>query len=203
MREAIRLHTEATGERPFGWYTGRTSEHTLKLVLADGGFLYSSDSYADDLPYWVKGPQAPHLIIPYTLDANDMRFINPQGFANSEEFFVYLRDSFDVLYSEGETRAENDVGRSALPPRRPSRPRRGADALSGLYRRLRSGLGRDAARYRAALASRASRSRCRCAGDCVRPHVVHMEQITLDDAELRRPKTFAAALGEVMELAPA
>jgi peptidoglycan/xylan/chitin deacetylase (PgdA/CDA1 family) len=102
MREAIRLHTEATGERPFGWYSGRTSEHTLKLVLADGGFLYSSDSYADDLPYWMKGPQSPHLIIPYTLDANDMRFINPQGFANSEEFFVYLRDSFDVLYSEGE-----------------------------------------------------------------------------------------------------
>ena len=102
MREAIRLHTEATGERPLGWYTGRTSGHTLKLVLADGGFLYSSDSYADDLPYWVNGPKTPHLIIPYTLDANDMRFINPQGFTNSEDFFVYLRDSFDVLYSEGE-----------------------------------------------------------------------------------------------------
>jgi len=102
MRETIRLHTEATGDRPLGWYTGRTSEHTLKLVLADGGFLYSSDSYADDLPYWVNGPKAPHLIIPYTLDANDMRFINPQGFTNSEDFFVYLRDSFDVLYSEGE-----------------------------------------------------------------------------------------------------
>ena len=102
MREAIRLHTEATGERPLGWYTGRTSAHTLKLVIADGGFLYSSDSYADDLPYWVNGPKAPHLIIPYTLDANDMRFINPQGFTNSEDFFVYLRDSFDVLYSEGE-----------------------------------------------------------------------------------------------------
>ncbi len=103
MREAIRLHTELTGERPLGWYTGRSSEHTLKLVLADGGFLYSSDSYADDLPYWVTGPEkAPHLIIPYTLDANDMRFINPQGFSNSEDFFAYLRDSFDVLYSEGE-----------------------------------------------------------------------------------------------------
>ena len=81
MREAIRLHIEATGERPFGWYTGRTSAHTLGLVLDDGGFLYSSDSYADDLPYWVRGPNdTPHLIIPYTLDANDMRFINPQGF---------------------------------------------------------------------------------------------------------------------------
>jgi putative urate catabolism protein len=102
MREAIRLHKEATGERPLGWYTGRTSEHTLGLVLADGGFLYSSDSYADDLPYWVQGPKEPHLIIPYTLDANDMRFINPQGFANSDEFFAYLRDSFDFLYREGE-----------------------------------------------------------------------------------------------------
>ncbi len=102
MREAIRLHTEATGERPLGWYTGRSSVHTLKLVLADGGFLYSSDSYADDLPYWVNGPdKTPHLIIPYTLDANDMRFINAQGFGHGDDFFGYLRDSFDVLYAEG------------------------------------------------------------------------------------------------------
>ena len=103
MREAIRLHVEATGERPFGWYTGRTSAHTLGLVLADGGFLYSSNSYADDLPYWASAPnRTPHLIIPYTLDANDMRFINPQGFENGDAFFAYLRDSFDVLYREGE-----------------------------------------------------------------------------------------------------
>jgi len=102
MREAILLHTEVTGERPYGWYTGRTSAHTLKLVLAEGGFLYSSDSYADDLPYWVQGPKGPHLIIPYTLDANDMRFINAQGFANSDQFFAYLRDAFDFLYREGE-----------------------------------------------------------------------------------------------------
>jgi peptidoglycan/xylan/chitin deacetylase (PgdA/CDA1 family) len=101
MREAIRIHTEATGERPLGWYTGRTSPHTLKLVLEDGGFLYSSDSYADDLPYWVKGPKGPHLIIPYTLDANDMRFINPQGFSDGEAFFTYLREAFDFLYEEG------------------------------------------------------------------------------------------------------
>jgi allantoinase len=100
IREAIRVHTEATGERPLGWYTGRSSEHTLKLLLDDGGFLYSSDSYADDLPYWVNGPKGPHLIIPYTLDANDMRFINPQGFANGDEFFAYLRDTFDFLYHE-------------------------------------------------------------------------------------------------------
>lgn len=100
MREAIRVHTEATGERPLGWYTGRSSAHTLKLVLDDGSFLYSSDSYADDLPYWVNGPKGQHLIIPYTLDANDMRFINPQGFANGDEFFAYLRDTFDILYHE-------------------------------------------------------------------------------------------------------
>jgi putative urate catabolism protein len=103
MQEAIRVHTEAVGSRPAGWYTGRSSEHTLKLVLEDGGFLYSSDSYSDDLPYWVKSAKGPHLIIPYSLDANDMRFINPQGFAEAEEFFVYLRDTFDILYAEGAT----------------------------------------------------------------------------------------------------
>jgi len=100
--EAMRLHTQATGERPLGWYTGRTSINSLKLVLEDGGFLYSSDSYADDLPYWVNGPKGPHLIIPYTLDANDMRFINAQGFAGGDELFGYLKDAFDVLYAEGE-----------------------------------------------------------------------------------------------------
>jgi putative urate catabolism protein len=101
MHEAVRVHTEATGQRPLGWYTGRTSEHTLRLVLAEGGFLYSSDSYADDLPYWVQGPKGPHLIIPYSLDANDMRFINAQGFPDGEAFFTYLRDTFDCLYEEG------------------------------------------------------------------------------------------------------
>jgi len=104
MREAIRIHTETTGERPLGWYTGRTSANTLKLVLDDGGFLYSSDSYADDLPYWVNGPKGPHLIVPYTLDANDMRFINAQGFATGDDFFVYLRDTFDFLRGEDEAK---------------------------------------------------------------------------------------------------
>jgi putative urate catabolism protein len=101
MLEAIRVHTAATGERPLGWYTGRSSEHTLKLVLDDGGFLYSSDSYSDDLPYWVRSPKGPHLIIPYSLDANDMRFVNAQGFPDGESFFSYLRDTFDYLYGEG------------------------------------------------------------------------------------------------------
>ncbi|HZP77227.1 MAG TPA: allantoinase PuuE [Pseudolabrys sp.] len=102
MQQAIRIHTQVTGERPLGWYTGRSSVNSLKLVLEEGGFLYSSDSYADDLPYWVNGPKGPHLLIPYTLDANDMRFVNAQGFGGGEEFFAYLRDAFDVLYAEGE-----------------------------------------------------------------------------------------------------
>ena len=103
IAEAIRVHTEATGQRPLGWYTGRCSNNTVRLVMEAGGFLYSCDSYADDLPYWIKGPAGPHLIIPYTLDANDMRFVNAQGFGGGEEFFTYLKDSFDVLYAEGAT----------------------------------------------------------------------------------------------------
>lgn len=101
MMEAIAIHTEATGERPLGWYTGRVSPQTRDLVLEEGGFLYDSDSYADDLPYWLEGPNGPHLVIPYTLDANDMRFATAQGFNSGDQFFAYLRDSFDVLYAEG------------------------------------------------------------------------------------------------------
>jgi len=101
LEEAIRIQTAVTGERPLGWYTGRTSEHSLDLVMEEGGFLYSADSYADDLPYWVEGPKGPHLIIPYTLDANDMRFATPQGFNAGDQFFTYLKDSFDLLYAEG------------------------------------------------------------------------------------------------------
>jgi len=100
--EAVRIHTQATGERPLGWYTGRTSVNSLRLVLEDGDFVYSSDSYADDLPYWVKGPKGPHLIVPYTLDANDMRFVTPQGFGNGDAFLNYLKDAFEFLYAEGE-----------------------------------------------------------------------------------------------------
>ncbi len=101
IAEAIRIHTVATGQRPVGWYTGRTSENSLRLLIEQGGLLYSSDSYADDLPYWVRYRSQPHLIIPYCLDANDMRFINAQGFSAGEDFFQYLKDSFDVLYAEG------------------------------------------------------------------------------------------------------
>jgi len=100
--EAVRLHTELTGERPYGMYQGKPSDNTLRLVMEEGGFLYSSDSYADDLPYWVKGADGkPFLIIPYTLDTNDMRFATPQGFNSGDQFFTYLKDAFDTLYAEG------------------------------------------------------------------------------------------------------
>src|SRR5436305_13566184 len=103
IAQAIRVHTEVTGSRPLGWYTGRSSINTNRLLMEEGGFRYLCDSYADDLPYWVKGANGKQLIIPYTLDANDMRFINPQGFAEGEQFFTYLKDAFDVLYVECET----------------------------------------------------------------------------------------------------
>ncbi len=102
MREAIRLHKDITGSAPIGWYTGRDSPNTRRLLLEEGGFLYDSDSYADDLPYWVAGKQGPHLVIPYTLDSNDMRFCSAQGFNTGDDFFHYLRDAFDVLYEEGQ-----------------------------------------------------------------------------------------------------
>ncbi|WP_421982568.1 allantoinase PuuE [Roseibium sp.] len=101
IREAIRVHEEVTGARPLGWYTGRCSMQTQKLVLEEGGFLYDSDSYADDLPYWVDGPGGDHLVIPYALDTNDMRFASAQGFNSGDQFFAYLKDAFDTLYDEG------------------------------------------------------------------------------------------------------
>ncbi len=101
--EAVRLHTELVGERPYGMYQGKPSDNTLKLVMEEGGFLYSSDSYADDLPYWVPGlNDKPFLIIPYTLETNDMRFATPQGFNSGDQFFTYLKDAFDTLYREGQ-----------------------------------------------------------------------------------------------------
>jgi OHCU decarboxylase len=103
IAEAIRIHTEVAGTRPLGMYQGRASLNTTRLTMEEGGFLYSSDSYADDLPYWLKGPQGPHLIVPYTLDANDMRFATPQGFNSGDQFFSYLKDSFDWLHAEGAT----------------------------------------------------------------------------------------------------
>jgi len=101
LREAVRLHTEVTGSRPRGWYTGRCSNNTVRLAAEEGGFDYISDTYADDLPYWLEISGRNQLIIPYTLDANDMRFATPQGFNSGTQFFEYLKDSFDALYAEG------------------------------------------------------------------------------------------------------
>lgn len=101
LKKAIDIHQAMTGEKPKGWYLGRMSPNTRQLVMEEGSFLYDADSYADDLPYFVDGINKPHLIVPYTLDANDMRFASPQGFNSGEQFFTYLKDSFDTLYAEG------------------------------------------------------------------------------------------------------
>ncbi|TMM47096.1 allantoinase PuuE [Colwellia ponticola] len=101
LKKAIAIHEEMTGEKPKGWYLGRMSENTRQLVIDEGSFLYDADSYADDLPYYVEGNEKPHLIVPYTLDINDMRFASPQGFNSGDQFFSYLKDSFDTLYAEG------------------------------------------------------------------------------------------------------
>ena len=102
MHQAIQAIERVTGERPLGWYTGRTSPNTRRLVVENGGFLYDSDDYSDDLPFWDLGHGTPLLIIPYTLDANDMRFATRQGFNSGEQFFHYLKDTFDVLLAEGQ-----------------------------------------------------------------------------------------------------
>ncbi len=102
MARAIEIHTRLTGSRPLGWYQGRTSPNTARLVVEEGGFLYDADSYADDLPYYDTRFGRPQLIVPYTLDANDMKFVALNGFTTGDQFYHYLRDSFDVLYAEGE-----------------------------------------------------------------------------------------------------
>ena len=101
IERAIEAIERATGQRPVGWYTGRVGPNTRRLVAEAGGFLYDSDSYADDLPYWLTVAGRPHLVIPYTLDQNDMKFAVPPGFTSGQGFFEYLRDAFDVLYAEG------------------------------------------------------------------------------------------------------
>lgn len=101
LERAIDVHSQVTGARPLGWYLGRCSPNTHRLVAAEGGFLYNADSYADDLPYWDRSHSAPQLMVPYTLDANDMRFATAQGFNSGQQFFDYLKDTFDVLHAEG------------------------------------------------------------------------------------------------------
>jgi putative urate catabolism protein len=107
LQKAMEIFQRLYGEKPQGWYTGRDSPNTRRLILDEGGFLYDSDYYGDDLPFWTtvsdsQGAEHNHLIVPYTLDTNDMRFAAPQGFNTADHFFTYLRDAFDVLYAEGE-----------------------------------------------------------------------------------------------------
>ena len=107
MRIGMEIIRELTGSMPLGWYTGRDSPNTRRLVVEHGGLLYDSDYYGDDLPFWTEvevtgGETKPHLVVPYTLDSNDMRFATPQGFNTGEQYFQYLKDSFDVLYDEGD-----------------------------------------------------------------------------------------------------
>jgi putative urate catabolism protein len=101
IRLAVDSLTRLTGTRPLGWYTGRVSPNTRRLVVAEGGFLYDADAYNDDLPYWTDVDGTPHLVIPYTLDHNDMKFVTPTGFSTGDQWLAYVRDAFDVLYAEG------------------------------------------------------------------------------------------------------
>ena len=101
LARAIDIHTRVTGERPLGWYLGRCSPQSHRIVADEGGFRYNADCYSDDLPYWDYAFDTPQLMVPYTLDANDMRFATAQGFNSGQQFFDYLKDTFDVLYSEG------------------------------------------------------------------------------------------------------
>lgn len=107
IARGVEIIKALTGSAPLGWYTGRDSPRTRRLILDHGGFAYDSDYYGDDLPFWMKvkktnGESVPHLVVPYTLDVNDMRFSLPQGYSQAQDFYTYLRDTFDVLYAEGE-----------------------------------------------------------------------------------------------------
>ncbi|MDX9860095.1 MAG: allantoinase PuuE [Rhodospirillales bacterium] len=104
MQRAIEIQKRITGERPLGWYTGRTSENTRALVAEEGGFLYDADDYSDDLPFWSRVVDKPHLVVPYTLDTNDMKFAAIQGFNCGDQYFTYMKDAFDTLYEEGAER---------------------------------------------------------------------------------------------------
>ena len=129
IARAVQAHERVTGERPHGWYTGRDSPNTRRLVAEHGGFEYDSDCYGDDLPFWLAveksdGARVPQLVVPYTLDANDMRFSSSQGFATGDDFFAYLHDAFDVLHAEGaEAPAMMSVGMHARLLGRPGRMR--------------------------------------------------------------------------------
>ena len=151
IAEAIRIHTEVAGARPLGFYQGRSSVNTIRLGMEEGGFVYCADSYADDLPYWLEGPRGPQLMVPYTLDSNDMRFATAQGFNTGDQFYAYLKDSFDTLYAEGEVAPKMlSIGLHCRLVGRPGRARC-AGAVRRLRLRPRSSLDADPARHRASL----------------------------------------------------
>ena len=166
MRRGVESLRRATGAAPVGWYTGRDSPNTRRLVVEHGGFLYDSDHYGDDLPFWTEvttadGAVHPHLVVPYTLDANDMRFATPQGFNTGEQFFAYLRDAFDVLYAEGAERPKMmSIGMHCRLLGRPGRFA-GAAPLPRSRRSPRPRLGMPPRRDRAALDRPASACRPR------------------------------------------
>ncbi len=137
IARAVDVIHRLTGEAPLGWYTGRTSPNTRRLVAEHGGFLYDADDYSDDLPFWSQEAGKPHLIVPYTLDTNDMRFATAQGFNTGEQFHAYLKDAFDVLYAEGETSPKMlSIGLHCRLAGRPGR-------IAGLERFLRYALEHD------------------------------------------------------------
>ena len=152
LQRAVEIIRRLTGERPLGWYTGRTGPNTRRLVVEEGGFLYDADDYNDDLPFWTVVAGRPHLVVPYTLDANDMRFVTPQGFNSGDQFFTYLRDTFDVLYAEGAAYAAHDVGRPALPADRAPGALRRPAAVRRSRARARRGLVLPPRRHRPPLA---------------------------------------------------
>ncbi|HEY3695784.1 allantoinase PuuE [Phenylobacterium sp.] len=136
LQKAIEVHARVTGERPLGWYTGRTSANTRRLVAEAGGFLYDADDYSDDLPFWTEVEGKPQLIVPYTLEANDMRFAGT-GLNTGEQFYSYLKDAFDVLYAEGAERPKMmSVGLHCRIVGRPGK-------MAGLERFIRYALGHD------------------------------------------------------------
>jgi peptidoglycan/xylan/chitin deacetylase (PgdA/CDA1 family) len=134
LERAIEVHRQLTGERPLGWYTGRTSPNTRRIVAEEGGFLYDADDYSDDLPFWTTVAGQGHLIVPYSLETNDMRFASA-NMQTGDQFFHYLRDTFDILYAEGEERPKMmSVGLHCRLAGRPGK-------LAGLERFLRHALG--------------------------------------------------------------
>lgn len=134
LERAIEVHTRLTGERPLGWYTGRTSPNTRRIVAEEGGFLYDADDYSDDLPFWTEVAGRSHLIVPYSLETNDMRFASA-NMQTGDQFYHYLRDTFDILHAEGEERPKMmSVGLHCRLAGRPGK-------LAGLERFLRHALG--------------------------------------------------------------